>query len=152
MARLRADWCYYSGGFADDGVYRPPTTAYTGCAGRETFEDEFNSVYVNDPAKGFSPGQTTFDNGFTTFVRSINDSGVVYLYENVNDTLVFGQRLKYDNFEVKDFGKNAIVQDNTILVGRTTLDHNGSHLPAPKRARVQVRRQRIRKHNHRREH
>ena len=85
-------------------------------------QEKFNSKYVNDPQRELSVGQTTFDNGFTTFVSSLEDSGIVYLYENVNDTLVFGQRLTYNNFNVTDFGKNAIVQDNTILVGLPTLD------------------------------
>ena len=83
---------------------------------------EFGSQYVNDPQRELSVGQTTFDNGFTTYVSSVQDSGIVYLYENVNDTLVFGQRLTYNNFNVKDFGKNAIVQDNTIMIGLPALD------------------------------
>ena len=85
-------------------------------------QDKFNSKYVNDPQRQLSVGQTTFDDGFTTHVSSVQDSGIVYLYENINDTLVFGQRLKYNNFNVKNFGKNAIVQDNTILVGLPALD------------------------------
>ena len=85
-------------------------------------QEKFNSSYVNDPQQQLSVGQTTFDNGFTTYVSSVQDSGIVYLYENINDSLVFGQRLKYNNFNVKEFGKNAIVQDNTILVGLPTLE------------------------------
>jgi len=85
-------------------------------------ENNFNSKYVNDPQRELSVGQTTFDNGFTTYVSSVQDSGIVYLYENVNDSLIFGQRLKYNNFNVTDFGKNAIVQDNAILIGLPTLD------------------------------
>jgi hypothetical protein len=85
-------------------------------------EDKFNSKYVNDPQRELSVGQTTFDNGFTTYVSSIQDSGIVYLYENVNDSLIFGQKLKYNNFNVENFGKNAIVQDNAILVGLPTLE------------------------------
>ena len=85
-------------------------------------QDRFNSTYVNDPQRELSVGQTTFDNGFTNYVSSIEDSGIIYLYENVNDSLIFGQRLKYNNFNVNEFGKNAIVQDNTILIGLPTLD------------------------------
>jgi len=78
---------------------------------------EFNSKFVNNPNSNLSIGETTFDNGFTTYVKKLNDSGIVYLYENVNDTLVFGQRLKYPDFRVKDFGKNIVVKNNSILVG-----------------------------------
>ena len=85
-------------------------------------EQEFNTPYVNDPQLALSVGHTTFDNGFTTYVSSIQDSGIVYLYENINDSLIFGQRLKYNNFNVENFGKNVIVQDNTILVGLPTVD------------------------------
>jgi hypothetical protein len=85
-------------------------------------ESEFGSKYVNNPQQELSVGQTTYDNGFTTFVSSVQDSGIIYLYENINDSLVFGQRLKYNNFNVTEFGKNAIVQDNAILVGLPTLE------------------------------
>jgi hypothetical protein len=88
--------------------------------------DTTRNDYVNDPTKGFNVAETTYDNGFTTFVKRVSDSGNVYVYENINDTLVFGQRLKYSNFNVKNFGKNAIVNNNTILVGLPALGVTGN--------------------------
>jgi len=89
----------------------------------------FNSKYVNNPFSNFSANNTIFDRGFTQFTRRVIDSGVVYVYERINDSLVFGQRLEYRDFDAFEFGKNIIVKNNKILVGLPTSnigENNGS--------------------------
>lgn len=83
---------------------------------------KFNSKYVNVPVSAFTPSETTFDAGFTTFARRIVDSGVVYIYERLRNSLVFGQRLDYTNFDIVDFGKNVLVKGKNIYVGMPTLN------------------------------
>ena len=67
---------------------------------------------------------TTFDNenlvldrGFTRFKKVYSDSGVVYLYERINDILVYGQTLDYDDSTVFNFGKHMLANQNHIYVG-----------------------------------
>jgi hypothetical protein len=77
--------------------------------------------------------QTTFDNNFTTFSKKYVDTGVVYLYELVEDTLVYGQTLSYINEDstqavansnqinsVKDFGIHLYANNNQVYVGLPT--------------------------------
>ena len=59
---------------------------------------------------------TTFDNKFTTFKNEIANNGVVYVYEKVNDTLVFGQTLDYNVPDVQFFGRNITAQNNHIYM------------------------------------
>ena len=77
--------------------------------------------------------QTTYDNNFTLFSRKYIDTGVVYLYENIKGTLVYGQTLTYINEDsslavansnalnsVKDFGVNLYANNNHVYVGLPT--------------------------------
>ena len=77
--------------------------------------------------------QTTYDNNFTLFTKKYIDTGVVYLYESVNGTLVYGQTLTYINDDsslsaantnalnsVKDFGINLYANNNHVYVGLPT--------------------------------
>lgn len=82
----------------------------------------FSSKYVNDPLSGLSPEETVLDRGFTRFTKRIQDSGVVFIYEKLNDSLVYGQRLDYTDFSVVNFGKNIIVKNNNIFVGLPTIN------------------------------
>jgi hypothetical protein len=84
------------------------------------------STYVNDPRSALQVGETVFDGGFTTYARRIEDSGLVFIYENINDSLIFGQRLTYNNFDVKDFGDNILVKNDTIMVGLPNLSVDGT--------------------------
>ena len=78
--------------------------------------------YINDPQGPLAVGDTTFDSGFTTYARRLENSGIVYIYENISDSLIFGQRLKYDNFDVQNFGRNILVKNDTIMVGLPNLN------------------------------
>ena len=78
--------------------------------------------YINDPQGPLAVGDTTFDSGFTTYARRLENSGIVYIYENISDSLIFGQRLKYNNFDVQNFGRNILVKNDTIMVGLPNLN------------------------------
>ena len=93
----------------------------------DRFQDTSNTLgrYVNDPNSPLSPVETIFDKGFTKFAKRIVDSGVVYIYENINNSLVYGQRLEYTDFSVVNFGKDVLVKNNKIYVGLPTIN-NGS--------------------------
>lgn len=60
--------------------------------------------------------ETTFDRGFTTFKNVIKDTGVVYVFEDIEDSLVFAQSFRYDNAIVQ-FGENLLAKDNHVYVG-----------------------------------
>ena len=64
---------------------------------------------------------TTFDNNFTLFAKTFIDTGVVYVYENIDDTLVYGQTLSYitdGSTEVpKNFGANLYANNDHVYVG-----------------------------------
>ena len=83
---------------------------------------KFGSKYANVPTSPQSPKETIFDAGFTKFTRRVVDSGVVYIYERLKNSLVFGQRLDYTDFSVVDFGKNVLVKGKNIYVGMPTLN------------------------------
>jgi hypothetical protein len=85
---------------------------------------KFNSKYVNVPTSSLNPSETIFDAGFTKFSRRVVDSGVVYIYERLKNSLVFGQRLDYTNFDIVDFGKNVLVKGENIYVGMPTLNED----------------------------
>ena len=59
---------------------------------------------------------TIFDNGNTPFKVIDNDSGLVSIYETVNDTLLYGQDFAYDK-DTQDFGSIMVVKDNHVYLG-----------------------------------
>ena len=59
---------------------------------------------------------TTFDNNATKFNTTDNDSGLVSIYETVNDTLLYGQDFSYDR-DTQDFGSIVTVKKNHIYLG-----------------------------------
>ena len=68
--------------------------------------------------------QTIFDNEFTSFAKLYVDTGTVYLYENINNTMVYGQPLSFErvdsttqNLSVRKFGSNLYSNENHIYVG-----------------------------------
>ena len=71
----------------------------------------------------FDKGTTTFDKGFTYFKNYIGQNGVVYAYDNINDTFVFGQTIDYhtyldrDNINEADyFGRQIVGSNNHLFV------------------------------------
>jgi len=65
----------------------------------------------------FDTNTTIFDNGFTKYKNYDNDSGVVYVYERINNTLVYAQTLSYNDNAVDYFGRNITIKNNHIYVG-----------------------------------
>ncbi len=63
-----------------------------------------------------SGNETTFDKGYTTFKNVIKDTGVVYIFEDIEDSLVFSESFRYDN-AVSLFGENILANNNHIYVG-----------------------------------
>jgi hypothetical protein len=60
--------------------------------------------------------ETTFDNGFTMFNNVIKDTGVVYVYENIEDSLVFSESFRYSSAELL-FGETLLSNNNHVYVG-----------------------------------
>tara|TARA_Y200000002_G_scaffold136879_1_gene112844 strand:+ start:13385 stop:28348 length:14964 start_codon:yes stop_codon:yes gene_type:complete len=64
----------------------------------------------------FDLSSTTYDGRTTEFKIIDNDSGVVSIYETVNDTLIYGQDFTY-NSDTQEFGSIMVVKDNHIYLG-----------------------------------
>ena len=60
--------------------------------------------------------ETTFDNNFTEFKNINFDKGVVYIYETVNNSLIYSEQFVYPLTQTT-FGENLYVQDNHVYVG-----------------------------------
>ena len=59
---------------------------------------------------------TSFDSGFTTFNNIKLNSGVVFVFENLNNEFVFAERLNYAG-ETEIFGEVLLINDNHTYVG-----------------------------------
>ena len=65
----------------------------------------------------FDNSETTFDKGFTKIYRKEADTGIVYLYERIDDTLVFADKLVYDDLNSETlslFGETILSTENHI--------------------------------------
>lgn len=60
--------------------------------------------------------ETTFDNDFTEFRNIIKDSGMVYVFEDFENKLLFSESFRYDLAE-SFFGENILTKGNHIYVG-----------------------------------
>jgi len=88
----------------------------------QNIDNSFESSYVNNSAGQLSAAETIFDSGFTRFQKSIIDSGVVFVYERLADSLVYGQRIEYDDFDSVDFGRNIVISNNNLYIGLPGLN------------------------------
>jgi hypothetical protein len=71
---------------------------------------------------------TSFDRGFTKFSENIQDTGVVYLYENINNVLINSEKL-FHSIPGQIFGENVLSNFNHVYVGLSeprTSEQNGS--------------------------
>ena len=59
---------------------------------------------------------TTFDGDATKFNTIDNDSGLVSIYETINDTLLYGQDFSYDR-DTENFGNIIKVSNNHVYLG-----------------------------------
>ena len=64
----------------------------------------------------FDNSQTIFDNKATQFKLIDNDSGLVSIYETINDTLLYAQDFAY-NVDTADFGNIMKVMGNHVYLG-----------------------------------
>ena len=73
-----------------------------------------DTVYINDPISGENVEATTFDNGFTTFKNKIESNGVVYAYQRINDIMVLGQAIDFDDKQARVFGRTMVASNNHL--------------------------------------
>ena len=64
----------------------------------------------------FDNSQTILDNKATQFKLIDNDSGLVSIYETINDTLLYAQDFAY-NVDTADFGNIMKVMGNHVYLG-----------------------------------
>jgi len=83
-------------------------------------DDEDNPVYskyVLDNSSALSNfNNTTFDNEFTNFRNIKLDKGVVYVYEAVNNSLIYSEQFVYPLTQTT-FGENIYAVDNHVYIG-----------------------------------
>lgn len=91
-------------------------------------EFDGNTLYVSafnassDDITTFDNNGTIFDNDFTYFRNEIANNGVVYVYDRINTSLVFGQTLDYHTYidrsvaESDYFGRNIAARKNHLYV------------------------------------
>jgi len=82
--------------------------------------------YVLDATSNPNSVSTTFDKEFTKFKENFIDQGSLYIYENVNGNLLYGQQLFYknENSPVYYFGRNTVLKNNHVYVGLPTVSSN----------------------------
>ena len=80
-------------------------------------EKKTGSTYVNDPTSNITGTVTTFDNSFTKFRKVNIDDGVVYVYENIGDKLLYADILQYNDPDVNYFGRNVVARNNHVIIG-----------------------------------
>ena len=74
----------------------------------------FGSKYVYDSDSRLNAVPTTFDNDFTRFASKIDNNGVIYAYDRVNDSLIYGQKIDLKDPEAKFFGRTILAKQNHI--------------------------------------
>jgi hypothetical protein len=67
-------------------------------------------------ATTFDANSTSLDNASTAFKVTDRGSGVVGLYETVNNTLLYSQDFAY-NLDTQDFGNRMLVNNNHVYIG-----------------------------------
>ena len=75
-----------------------------------------NELYVLDPLSGLNPVATSFDNNSSKFQTVDSGSGVVTIYETINNTLLYSQNFTY-NLDTQDFGNRLLVSKNHVYIG-----------------------------------
>ena len=76
----------------------------------------------------FDKQETYFDGKFTTFRNVILDKGVIYVYENIQDTLIYSENIIYPQIQ-QTFGENLYSIQNHIYVGmpeQSNIDSRGT--------------------------
>jgi hypothetical protein len=84
--------------------------------------DKFSKTdtgYVLDQTSQENSNATTFDNEFTTYKKYYEQQGSVFVYEVINDGLLYAQQLQYQSStsSVNNFGDNFKLKDNHVYIG-----------------------------------
>ena len=88
--------------------------------------DKFSKTdtgYVLDQTSQENPNATTFDNEFTTYKKYYEQQGSVFVYEVINDGLLYAQQLQYQSSQsdstssVNNFGDNFKLKGNHVYIG-----------------------------------
>ena len=58
--------------------------------------------------------ETYYDNKFTNFKKVSMDSGIIYIYERINETLIYSEEFIFDDTDSMMFGKNLLVSNNHV--------------------------------------
>jgi len=66
---------------------------------------KFGSAYVNSPGSGETDAPTLFDNGATNIIDKVKDNSRVYLYETINDKLIYSEKL-FSSTDISDSNMN----------------------------------------------
>ena len=83
----------------------------------DTYKDlKTGEQYILDPKSGVNPIYTSFDSNSTVFQTIDQGSGVVSLYETINNTLLYSQNFTYD-LDTQDFGNRMLVSKNHVYIG-----------------------------------
>ena len=77
------------------------------------------SKFVLDQESTLNEIPTTFDNGFTNFKSKILGNGVVYAYDRIENSLVYGQTLDFNDTEARSFGQTIIAKQNHFYTALT---------------------------------
>jgi hypothetical protein len=91
-------------------------------------DDDDNPVlssYVLDNASNVSTVNTTFDNGFTNFANIKLDKGVVYVYETINNSLIYSEQFRYPLTQTT-FGENIYTNGNHVYIGMPDQVNNST--------------------------
>ena len=78
----------------------------------------------------FDSDTLTLDKDFTRFEFEIDNSGIIYVYENIQSKLIYGQSLGFEIFVEKErqpirfFGKHALLNDGHVYAGLPDVKHN----------------------------
>jgi len=84
--------------------------------------DSFISTTFDGDSVGNTAPQTTFDNKMTDFKAFSKDTGVVRVYEKLDESLIYAETIDYDVPNVLFFGENILLKNNHIYVGLPILD------------------------------
>lgn len=74
----------------------------------------------------FDNGNTVFDSGFTEFVDISDNTGVIMLFQDYGDALLYGQTIDYDKSDVRFFGRNFISSNNQLYVALPKFTDNNT--------------------------
>lgn len=92
--------------------------------------DPIFSTFVLDQESLLNENRTTFDNGFTNFKSKILGNGVVYVYDRIENSLVYGQTLDFNDPEARTFGQTIIAKQNHLYTALTDFTNTGGKIGA----------------------